>query len=92
MRKLQAEIEEMQVKGQISDPVTYQEACRMPYLQAIMKEAMRYRLLSLELLTSRMHPATGLTLARVVPKGGTVLTGRKFEEGVFQFLQSPADK
>jgi hypothetical protein len=41
MRKLQKEIDDMEKKGLISDPVTYQQACKMPYLQAIMKEAMR---------------------------------------------------
>jgi hypothetical protein len=41
MRKLQKEIDDMEMKGLISDPVTYQQACKMPYLQAIMKEAMR---------------------------------------------------
>jgi len=42
MRKLQHEIAEMEAKGQISDPVTYAQSCKMPYLQAVMKEAMRY--------------------------------------------------
>ena len=42
MRKLQKEIEEMEEKGLISDPVTYQQSCKMPYLQAVMKEAMRF--------------------------------------------------
>jgi Cytochrome P450 len=42
MRKLQNEIEEMEAKGLISDPVTYQQSCKMPYLQAVMKEAMRF--------------------------------------------------
>jgi cytochrome P450 len=46
MRKLQKEIEEMEEKGLISDPITYQQSCKMPYLQAIMKEAMRYHLWS----------------------------------------------
>ena len=41
MRKLQKEIQEMEQKGLISDPVTYQQSCKMPYLQAVMKEAMR---------------------------------------------------
>jgi Cytochrome P450 len=41
MRRLQQEIEEMEAQGLISDPVTYQQACKMPYLQAVMKEAMR---------------------------------------------------
>lgn len=74
MRKLQQEIEDMSAKGLISDPVTYQQSCKMPYLQAVMKEAMR------------IHPATGLTLARVVPKGGAVLAGRKFKAGVTHWL------
>jgi len=47
MQKLQKEIDEMAAKRTISDPVTYQEACRMPYLQAVMKEAMRLVLCSL---------------------------------------------
>jgi hypothetical protein len=42
MRKLQKEIAEMEEKGLISDPVTYQQSCKMPYLQAVMKEAMRF--------------------------------------------------
>lgn len=29
-----------------------------------------------------MHPATGLPLAQVVPKGGATLCGRFFPEGV----------
>jgi hypothetical protein len=37
-------------------------------------------------LIVRLHPATGLTLARVVPKGGAFLAGRKFDEGVIQAL------
>jgi hypothetical protein len=42
MRKLQKEIKEMEEKGLISDPITYQQSCKMPYLQALMKAAMRF--------------------------------------------------
>lgn len=42
----------------------------LPYLQAVLKEAMR------------LHPSTGFTMARVVPKGGTVLLGHSLPEGV----------
>jgi len=42
MRKLRKEIDDMAEKGLISDPVTYGESCKMPYLQAVMKEAMRF--------------------------------------------------
>jgi hypothetical protein len=41
MQKLQKEIEDMEKQELISDPVTYQQACKMSYLQAVMKEAMR---------------------------------------------------
>jgi cytochrome P450 len=42
----------------------------MPYLQAVMKEALR------------VHPATGYPMFRVVPQGGEVLAGQFFPEGV----------
>ena len=44
MRKLEKEIDDMAEKGLISDPVTYQQSCRMPYLQAVIKEAVRFEL------------------------------------------------
>ena len=40
-------------------------------------------------INSRLHPATGLNLARVVPKGGAYLAGRKFDEGVSHPLHFP---
>lgn len=43
---------------------------QMPYLQAVLKEALR------------IHPATGLPLERVVPEGGATICGRYFPEGV----------
>ena len=46
------------------------EAQECPYLQAVIKEAMR------------MHPSTGLPLPRVIPKGGLVLAGRYFPADV----------
>jgi cytochrome P450 len=67
---LRQEIKEMAARGMISDPVTFQEAQQMPYLQAVIKEALR------------LHPATGLILGRVVPKGGAQLAGQYFPEGV----------
>jgi cytochrome P450 len=70
MRKLREEIDGLAKKGEISDPVTYAQAQKMPYLQAVLKEALR------------MHPATGLPLGRVVPKGGAVISGKMFPAGV----------
>ncbi|KAK4494480.1 hypothetical protein PRZ48_014778 [Zasmidium cellare] len=45
----------------LSDPVTLTEAEGMPYLQAVMYEALR------------LHPAVGMSLARVVPQGGATI-------------------
>jgi cytochrome P450 len=52
--KLIAEVDDMDKKGDLSNPITFGEASRMPYLQACMKEAMR------------IHPAVGQMLERVV--------------------------
>lgn len=70
LRKLQIEVDEAFAAGHLSSPPTFAEAQAMPYLQAVVKEALR------------VHPATGLPLFRVVPKGGTTLAGRFFPEGV----------
>lgn len=70
LKKLREEIDEFARQGKISDPVTYQEAQKMPYLQAVIKEALR------------IHPATGQVLARIVPAEGAVLAGNFFPEGV----------
>ncbi|PMD33301.1 cytochrome P450 family protein [Hyaloscypha variabilis F] len=69
MRKLRNEIDGLAEKGEISDPVTFAQAQRMPYLQAVLKEALR------------MHPATGLPLGRVVPEGGAVIARKMFPAG-----------
>ena len=62
-RKLLAEIDEANHKGQLSDPVTFAEAQNLKYFQAVIKEALR------------MHPAVGLLLERLVPRGGAELGG-----------------
>lgn len=69
MQKLRDEIDGMAKRGQVSDPVTLKETQAMPYLQAVIKESLR------------LHPATGLTLARKVPKGGATISGEFFPEG-----------
>jgi cytochrome P450 len=67
---LRQEIDEQQAEGKISHFVTFKQSQEMPYLQAVMKEALR------------MHPATGLPLERVVPSGGTSICDQYFPEGV----------
>ena len=74
--RLRKEISDMTESGEISDPVTFQQGQKMPYLQAVSKEALR------------MHPATGLPLGRVVREGGAVIAGRQFPGGVGPIYQT----
>jgi cytochrome P450 len=68
--RLREEVNAFQAEGKLSWPPTFKESQQMPYLQAVLKEALR------------LHPATGLPLERVVPEGGTTIGGRFFPEGV----------
>ncbi|KAK6209079.1 hypothetical protein LQW54_006679 [Pestalotiopsis sp. IQ-011] len=71
MQKLYDEIRELETAGTISsNHITFKESQNMPYLQAVIKEALR------------LHPATGLPLERVVPEGGAVINGRMVPENV----------
>lgn len=67
--KLRAEIADFQERGQLSVVPAFQEAQQMPYLQAVIKEALR------------MHPAAGLPIERVVPPGGLDICERFFPGG-----------
>ncbi|KAI0198870.1 cytochrome P450 [Astrocystis sublimbata] len=71
MSKLRDEITSFQASELFSDParISFKESQQMPYLQAVIKEAMR------------VHPAGGLPMERVVPAGGAVLCGRFFPSG-----------
>ena len=62
--RLQQEIDTASKEGRISDPVTFKEAQELPYLQAVIKEALR------------MHSATGLPMWRMVPADGAIIAGR----------------
>ncbi|OJJ50337.1 hypothetical protein ASPZODRAFT_57998 [Penicilliopsis zonata CBS 506.65] len=52
-----------------SERITFQESQAMPYLQAVIKEALR------------VHSAVGVPLWRVVPVGGAQINGRFFPPG-----------
>lgn len=67
--KLLAEIDEAEEDGLLSDPVTFEEAQRLRYFQAVVKEALR------------IHPAVGLLLERLVPAGGADIGGVWLPEG-----------
>jgi len=68
-KKLREEVDATQ-------PKTFQDAQKMPYLQAVIKEALR------------MHPVTGMPLWRVVPEGGVTLNDKFFPEGVSLLITS----
>ena len=77
LTRLRKEIDGMAQAGTISDPVTFQEAQKMPFLQAVISEALR------------VHPAVGVSLAREVPEGGAHIEGHFFPQGVSHSLAQP---
>ncbi|KAH8758356.1 cytochrome P450 family protein [Diaporthe sp. PMI_573] len=76
LAKLRAEIDTMISNGEISESLTFSDTQKMPYLQAVVKEAIR------------LHPAAGLPMQRVVPKGGAQLAGQFFPEGTYVGINS----
>ncbi|KAI2466334.1 cytochrome P450 [Annulohypoxylon bovei var. microspora] len=68
--KLREEVAEAQrTKGVHERDISFKQSQEMPYLQAVIKEALR------------LHPATGLPIERIVPAGGATIAGRFFPEG-----------
>ncbi|KAH8807907.1 cytochrome P450 [Xylogone sp. PMI_703] len=76
MKKLRAEIDEKAAAGELSHPIRFQESQKMPYLQACIKEGLR------------LHPATGLPMGRVVPKGGATISDVFFPENTIVGMNS----
>lgn len=67
-KKLQRELDEALANE--DDPVTtFEQIKRMPYLQAVIDEALR------------LHSTSGIGLPRVVPEGGLTTQGHYFPEG-----------
>jgi len=66
---LQKEIDEAANSGQLSSPVKYSEAIKLPYLCACIKEALR------------LHPGVQLTMARLAPAEGLDLCGEYIPAG-----------
>ncbi|OBZ77504.1 Benzoate 4-monooxygenase [Grifola frondosa] len=66
--KLQRELDD-ELGGE-DDPVpTYEQVKRLPYLEAVINEALR------------IHSTSGIGLPRLVPAGGLIVCGREFPEG-----------
>ncbi|KAI0856869.1 cytochrome P450 [Xylaria cubensis] len=76
LQKLREEIMEFQEQGLLSASFGFKETQQMPYLQAVIKEALR------------IHPATGLPLEREVPEGGATISGRFFPAGTIVGINS----
>ncbi|KAJ2990879.1 hypothetical protein NUW58_g2738 [Xylaria curta] len=69
MIALREEIDNSQRQGLLSVRPTFKESSDMPYLQAVIKEAMR------------LHSSVALPYERVVPDGGATICGRFFPAG-----------
>jgi cytochrome P450 len=67
--KVLSEIDDHRRRGALSLPATYDEAMKLPYLQACMYEGIR------------VCPSVGINLPRVVPAGGAELGGYYVPEG-----------
>lgn len=62
--KLVAELDSARAQGNLTLPVSLAQADRLPYLQAVMYEALR------------LHPAVGMSLPRISPSSGATIAGR----------------
>lgn len=67
--KLRQELDEATKRGELSDPATFKEAQKLPYLQAVIMEALR------------VHPAVGKPLTRVAGQGGLHVAGQYIPPG-----------
>lgn len=69
LSKLRAEIEEAFANGTLRLPVRFNDAIKLPYLHAVVREAMR------------IHPSLGTGLPRIVPEPGVEICGKWFPGG-----------
>ena len=69
LAKLRTEVDEAFANGTLKSPVHFNDAIKLPYLHAVVREAMR------------MHPSLGTGLPRIVPYPGVEISGRFFPGG-----------
>lgn len=70
MKKLQQQIDEADKAGRLKNAISYKETMTyLPYLEAVIKEAMR------------LHPSVGLILERHVPPSGATICGQHMPGG-----------
>ena len=69
LAKLRTEVQEAFANGTLTSPVRFNDAIKLPYLHAVVREAMR------------VHPSLGTGLPRVVPNPGVEISGRFFPGG-----------
>ncbi|KAJ4186578.1 hypothetical protein NW755_007875 [Fusarium falciforme] len=74
--KLRREIIDAVERGEVDDPITLDQAQKLPYLQLAIKEGLR------------IHAATGLPMWRVVPRGGATIADTYFPEGAVVGINS----
>ncbi|RTE72146.1 hypothetical protein BHE90_013443 [Fusarium euwallaceae] len=71
LQRLRQEIEEFNHQDSNSRTITWTQSQKMPYLQAVIKEALR------------LHTAVALPMERVVPQGGAEICGHYFPQGTY---------
>lgn len=74
--RLQREVDDAFASGAVSSPIKYAEGAKLPYLHAVVTEALR------------AHAATGFVLEREVPSGGATIAGKFIPGGTIVGINS----
>ncbi|KFX94972.1 hypothetical protein V490_04061 [Pseudogymnoascus sp. VKM F-3557] len=75
-KRLQAEVDGAFDTGALTTPVKYADGSKLPYLNAVVTEALR------------AHAATGFVLEREVPEGGVTIAGEYIPAGTIVGINS----
>ena len=80
LKRLRAEIDTSNARGELSKVVSYAEAQRLTYLQAVIKE------------TGRLFPGVQWNIPRLAPEEGLTLAGKHFSKGVSVYFPVPGQR